>query len=277
MSYDQSISEHYLHGSLLSAIEAALPALGKSIENVTIDDLAPVDEFHIGGRLATDHLMGELQFPEGYHVLDVGCGLGGPARYVATHHKNAVTGIDLTTEYIETGNALCGWVGLGERVTLQQGNALRMPFESQAFEGAYMLHVGMNIEDKSALFSEIYRVLKPGSTFGVYDVMRQTEGDLSYPVPWASESSMSQLSTPIQYKQALTAAGFEVFYENNRRDFALTFFNNLRAKTEAEGGPAPLGLHTLMQQSSGPKIKNMVTGIAEGVIAPVEIIAKKHP
>ena len=275
MSYDKSVSDHYLHGSLLNTIEAALPALGKTIENVTIEDLAPVDEFHIGGRLATDNLIGQLNFPEQCHVLDVGCGLGGATRYVATKHKSKVTGIDLTPEYIETGKALCGWLGLEGYITLEQGSALSMPFQDDMFDGGYMLHVGMNIKDKESLFSEVYRVLKSGSSFGVYDVMRQMDGQLTYPVPWATESSTSKLSTPAQYKQALINAGFVVSNESNRRDFALEFFKQVRAKVEANGGPPPLGLHTLMQDSTAEKINNMIDNIVAGYIFPVEIIAKK--
>ena len=276
MSYDKSVSDHYIHGDLLSAIEAALPALGKTTENVTIEDLAPVDEFHIGGRLATENLFDQLNFSEQSYLLDVGCGLGGAARYVATKYKNRVAGIDLTTEYIETGKALCSWLNLERNVTLEQGSALSMPFQNKTFDGGYMLHVGMNIEDKASLFTEIFRVLKPESSFGVYDIMRQKDGELIYPVPWATESNTSKLSTPDQYKQALIDAGFEVSKENNRRDFALKFFKQLRAKTEANGGPPPLGLHTLMQESTADKIKNMIDNIINGYIAPVEIIAQKR-
>lgn len=275
MSYDKTVSDHYLHGSLLQSIEAALPGLGKSPDTVTIEDLAPVDEFHIGGRIATDKLIDQLDFNEQHHVLDVGCGLGGAARYVASRFNNRVTGIDLTAEYIETGNALCGWLSLENNVTLEHGSALEMPFEDNTFDGGYMLHVGMNIEDKALLFKEIYRVLKPGAYFGVYDVMRENEGDLSYPVPWASESSTSKLSSPDEYKQALNTAGFDVVNEDNRHAFALDFFNQLRAKTEASGGPPPLGLHTLMQESTLTKVGNMIANISNGTIAPVEIIVRK--
>jgi ubiquinone/menaquinone biosynthesis C-methylase UbiE len=275
MSYDKTVSDNYLHGDLLNAIEASLSALGKTTGNVTIEDLAPVDEFHIGGRQATDNLIGQLNFTETCHVLDVGCGLGGATRYLASKYKSRVTGIDLTAEYIETGKALSAWLNLDRYITLQQGSALTMPFQDSMFDGGYMLHVGMNIENKASLFSEIYRVLKPGSSFGVYDIMRQKDGELIYPVPWATESSTSKLSTPAEYKQALSDAGFNVTKENNRRDFALEFFKQLRAKTEANGGPAPLGLHTLMQESTAVKIRNMIDNIANGYISPIEIIAKK--
>ena len=195
---------------------------------------------------------------------------------MAAKYRNRVTGIDLTPEYIETGNELCRWLNLDGDITLKQGSALSMPFKDNMFNGGYMLHVGMNIDDKASLFSEIYRVLKPGSSFGVYDVMRQKEGELTYPVPWATEISTSKLSTPEQYIQALSDAGFGVSKENDRHDFAIEFFKQLRAKTEANGGLPPLGLHTLMQESTADKIKNMIENISNGYISPVEIIVQKR-
>jgi len=275
MSFDKAVSGNYLHGDLLNAILAAITKLGKTVDRLTVEDLAPVDEFHIGGRLATGHFIDQLHFSGHDHILDVGCGLGGASRFVADKYKSHVTGIDLTQEYIETGKALCSWVKLDSYITLQQGSALSMPFRDEVFDGGYMMHVGMNIEDKAQLFAEIYRVLRPGVFFGVYDVMRHKDGELAYPVPWAMESSTSKLATPEQYRQALTDAGFEVTKEKNRRDFALEFFEQLRAGTEADGGPPPLGLHTLMQESTREKIKNMIGNISEDYIAPVEIIAIK--
>lgn len=276
MSYDNSVSEHYLHGHLLKAIEAALPALNKTPESLTIEDLAPIDEFHVGGRLATDHLLDQLKFSEKGHLLDVGCGLGGAARYIASQYDNHVSGIDLSAEYIETGNVLSRWLSLDKQVTLECGSALAMPFQENAFDGAYMLHVGMNIDDKASLFAEVFRVLKPGAAFGIYDVMRECDGELSYPVPWASDASTSKLSTSAQYKQALSDVGFEMVSENSRRVFSLEFFKKLRASTKENGGPPPLGLHTLMQESASNKVKNMVHNIASGFMAPVELIVRKR-
>jgi ubiquinone/menaquinone biosynthesis C-methylase UbiE len=276
MATDQAISEHYLHGDLLQAIQASLAKLGKTTDSVTIEDLAPVDEFHIGGRVATENLLEQLGFSAQHHILDVGCGLGGAARFVANKYNSQVTGIDLTAEYIETGRALCSWVKLDHKVALQQGSATAMPFESASFDGGYMLHVGMNIEDKELLFREIFRVLRPETSFAVYDVMRIHEGELVYPVPWAAEESTSKLATPDQYNQALMSAGFEVSKQTNRREFALDFFRKLREKTEAIGGPPPLGLHTLMKESTATKIRNMIDNITCDTIAPVEMIAHKH-
>ena len=275
MSYDQMVSNHYQHGNLAQAIETALSGLGKSPDTVTIEDLAAVDEFHIGGRQATDHLMEQLNLSHDHHVVDVGCGLGGACRYVANRFHNSVTGIDLTSEYIETGKVLTDWVKLGQQVTLEQGSALSMPFDKDSFDAGYMLHVGMNIEDKPALFSEIFRVLKPGAAFAVYDVMRQSADNLVFPVPWATESRTSFLATPEEYQQAIVAAGFEICRKNNRRDFALDFFDRIRVGNDARGGLPPLSLHTLMGESTSIKISNMVNNLRANRIAPIEMIIVK--
>jgi hypothetical protein len=105
--------------------------------------------------------------------------------------------------------------------------------------------------------------------------MQINEGELTYPVPWATEKSTSSLASPDQYKQALSHAGFKVSEYSARREFALEFFRQMREKTEAGGGPPPLGLHTLMQETTGVKLKNMVDNIVAGLVAPVEMIALK--
>jgi ubiquinone/menaquinone biosynthesis C-methylase UbiE len=270
------VSKHYTRGDLVEAIRAGIVALGKTPDAVTVDDLAPVDEFHIGGRRASEEFLDQLGFSAQMHVLDIGCGLGGPARFVASRYGSRVAGVDLTTEYVETGNALCKWVRLDQRISLHQGSALATPFADRGFDGAYMMHVGMNIEDKEKLAAEVARVLRPGSCFGIYDVMRTGPGELAYPVPWATTPDLSAVATPERYKKALEEAGFTVIAERNRRDFALAFFADLRAKMAAAGGPPPLGLHVLMGKNTPEKVQNMIASTSKGLIAPVELIARKR-
>ncbi|WP_430429797.1 class I SAM-dependent methyltransferase [Parasphingorhabdus sp.] len=275
MEVDRQVAEHYQHGNLLKSIAAGLDQLGKSPADVTIEDLAPVDEFHIGGRIASKHFLDQLELAPDMQVLDVGCGLGGAARYAAENYQVDVTGVDLTAEYIETGQILCDWVDLSKRVVLQIENALSMSFENACFDRAYMMHVGMNIEDKHGLFAEIYRVLAPGAIFGIYDIMQGRSGDLSYPVPWATSSTTSWLADSEKYKQSLQHAGFTIVSEQDRRDFALQFLDDLqRAKLSSSGLP-PLGLHNLMQDTASEKITHMVENIAARLIAPHEIIVRK--
>jgi ubiquinone/menaquinone biosynthesis C-methylase UbiE len=186
-----------------------------------------------------------------------------------------VTGIDLTQEFVETGQVLCDWVGLREKIVLRQGSALDMPFEDECFDAAFMMHVGMNIPNKKALFAEVARTLKLGTLFGIYDVMRTGDGDLTLPVPWAETRATDSLEAPEVYKDALADAGFTIEAERNLRDFAVAFFEELSAKAATMQGPPPLGLHILMGQTRPEKIKNMVENIGAGRIAPIELIARK--
>lgn len=275
MPTQQDVSQHYTHGDLVAAIRRGIEALGKTTDSVTVDDLAPVDEFHIGGRRASEDFLDQLELDGDRHALDIGCGLGGAARFAASRYGCQVTGIDLTPEYVETANEVCGWVGLAGRVRAQQGSALALPFADGSFDRAYMLHVGMNIADKAKLCSEVGRVLKGGSLFGIYDVMLTGDGELTYPVPWATTPSSSAVAPPGEYRDALEKAGFTVVAERNRREFALAFFDQLRARTAAAGGPPPLGLHILMGRNTPEKVQNMIANIASGKIAPVELIARK--
>lgn len=275
MADAREVADHYAHGSLLDAIKTGIGEMGKTPETITIDDLGPIDEFHIGGRAASIEFLDQLSISNQSHVLDVGCGLGGPARFAVSRYGSSVTGIDLTAEFVQTGQALCQWLGLDSSIALVEGSALAMPFGNSGFDAAYMMHVGMNIADKEGLFAEVARVLKPGSTFGIYDVMQTAEDDISFPVPWAETPATSALASPDQYKAALEKAGFEITAERNRRDFALAFFAELAAKTRAADGPPPLGLHMLMGESRAAKVKNMTDNIAAGRIAPAELIARR--
>ena len=273
MDYSQKISNHYHHGNLLSAIQAGLEKQGIQPQNASVEDLGAVDEFHIGGRRASVHFLDQLAVTGSQTILDIGCGLGGSARFAAKQYGAQITGIDLTAEYVETGQVLCDWVGLSDRIKLHHGSALSLPFTDASFDGAFMMHVGMNIQDKTALFSEIARVLKTGAKFGIYDIMQTNGEGLVYLVPWATTSETSWLAEPKDYRQALENSGFQVTAQNDRHGFAMDFFKTLKAAKDAGNGPPPLGLHVLMQQSTGEKINNMVANLMANRISPVEMIA----
>lgn len=268
---EQSVARHYTHGSLEDEILRALTSAGKDINRLEPADLAPVDEFHIGGRQATIDFAGQLGASRGMHLLDIGCGLGGASRYFAHALDCRVIGIDLTEEYVRVAGSLAWLVGLGERVSYRAGSALSLPFASGTFDGAYMLHVGMNIAEKAALFAETRRVLKPQGVFGVYDVMRAADGELAFPVPWAANAENSFVDDAATYRRLLEEAGFTVERERSRRDFAIDFFKRMRAQM-GQGGPPPLGLHILMGPTAPQKIANMVGNLEKGLFAPTEII-----
>lgn len=273
MPDSSEVAAHYASGSLLQKIEEGLAKLNVK-PPLSADILAPVDEFHIGGKQATAHLVKNLGLTAGHRVLDLGCGLGGPARYVAKTTWAHVKGIDLTEEFVTTGRALTGMAILIDRVDLVQGSILDMPFADNSFDAAYMIHVGMNIADKMAIAREAARVLKPGGLFGIYDVMRVGDGDLQFPVPWAASASLSALDTPDAYRLALETAGFAMTSEIDRTDFAKAFFAKQAATAAASDGLPPLGLHLVMGPDTATKVRNMVTNLAEGRIAPIEMIAR---
>ena len=272
---NDSITEHYTHGRLLDQILRGVEAIGKTPETVTVDDLAPVDEFHIGGRQASEDFINQLELSGDDHTLDVGCGIGGTARFVASRFGCRVTGIDLTPEFVSTGQSLCDWVGLSGKVKLRQGDATGMPFDNESFDAAFMLHVGMNIANKAGLFKEVHRLIKPGSKFGIYDVMKISDEALTYPVPWSSEPGTSSLGTQEQYMKELEQAGFSINKIRDRREFAAEFFAKARRQMEQAGGAPPLGVHIAMGDSAPVKISNMVENIAAGRVSPIEIIAVK--
>jgi ubiquinone/menaquinone biosynthesis C-methylase UbiE len=160
-------------------------------------------------------------------------------------------------------------------VSYQQGSALSLPFSPDTFDGAYMLHVGMNIEDKATLFREVRRVLKPDGVFGIYDVMREGTGDFSFPVPWATTAETSFVVSAESYRRLLQHAGFTVEKERNRRDFAIEFFRQMRARAAQSGGPPPLGLHILMGVATPQKVANVIENLERGLLGPTEIICRK--
>jgi ubiquinone/menaquinone biosynthesis C-methylase UbiE len=267
------VASHYANTGLEQTILDALTASGKDIARLAPADLAPVDEFHTGGRQATVDLAAQLDFAAGMHLLDVGCGIGGASRFFSETRNCRDTGIDLTDDYVQTAAALSKRVGLDQRLSYRQASALALPFEPGTFDGAYMLHVGMNIEDKSRLFTGVRRVLKAGASFAVFDVMRTGDGDLSFPLHWSATPSTSFVVSPETYGTALQAAGFDIVSVRNRRDFAREFFHDVAARTAKSGVP-PLGIHILMKTDIPAKLANYVGNLEAGRIAPVEIIAR---
>lgn len=271
---EASVARHYTHGDLEQVLLASLAAAGKGLDRLTAADLAAVDEFHIGGLPATVSFADQLAFKPGAQVLDVGCGIGGPARYFAGERGCRITGVDLTEEYVKVAESLSRRVGLAQSTAFRHASALALPFPDASFDGAVMMHVGMNIEDKPRLFAEVRRTLRPGAVYGVYDIMRTADGDLAYPVPWAATPATSFPRTPADYRRMLKDAGFKIAAERNRSAFAIAVFEESRAKAAAAGGPPALGPHLIMGADFPAKVANTMTNLEKGLIAPVEILAK---
>jgi SAM-dependent methyltransferase len=274
MELEEAVARHYTHGALEAAIREALASVGKNLNALTPADLTPVDEFHIGGRQATVDLAAQLAIAPGAHWLDIGAGLGGASRYLADRYRCRVTGIDLTQEYAGAAAWLSSLVRLDDRVSYRQASALALPFAPSTFDGAVMLHVGMNIAAKAELFAEVRRVVRPGSDFAIYDVMQEREGALRFPVPWAPVADTSFVESAATYRRMLESAGFALINERSRREFAIDFFRQMRARATEGGEPPSLGLHILMGASAPEKVANMIANLQSGLIAPTEIIAR---
>jgi SAM-dependent methyltransferase len=274
MATDQKVARHYARNDLAATILGALEAAGKDVTRLTLEDLAPVDEFHIRGRTATAELASGLGLGPGMRVLDVGCGIGGPSRYVAATFDCHVLGIDLTEEFCRVAALLANKVGLGDRVEYRQGDALAMPFADASFDAAYTQHVAMNIEDKAALYAEVARVLRPGARFGVYDVLRGEGGEVVYPVPWARDASISFLVRPEELRSLLESAGFDILGLRDTADDARLWVDQTRARM-AEPVPPPSALRLLLGEDAKPMAQNIFRNLLEGRVVPIEVICRK--
>lgn len=274
MGIESNVESYYTRGRLEDSILQALTRAGKDFANLTHGDLATFDEFHVGGREATQELAAQMELRPGLRLLDVGSGIGGPARYFAAERACKVTGIDLTEEFVTVSRSLTRRTKLDHAVEFRHGSALALPFGTADFDRAYTIHAGMNIADKDGLFREVRRVLKPGGLFAIFDLMRTAEGPIRYPVPWALTDQTSFVCHVDDYRNTLAATGFEVIRERRRGAFALEFTQRMMARI-AQGGPPALGLHLLMGEPTKVMLGNVRAMIEEGILEPVELIA--HP
>jgi cyclopropane fatty-acyl-phospholipid synthase-like methyltransferase len=273
-STDSRVEEHYAHRDLAAAIFEALAAAGKNVNNLTLQDLAPVDEFHVRGQEATAELARAARLDATMHVLDVGSGVGGPSRYLAAEFGCRVTGLDLTEEYCRTAQVLADRIGLSDRILYRQGNALNMPFDAESFEVAWTQHTAMNIEDKSSMYSEMWRVVKRGGLIAIYDILAGDSGPVHFPVPWAREPSISFLATPDELHDLLEEVGFEILRWRDTTDLGREWFRAMRRRMREEGA-APLGFHVLLGPDFQTMTQNMIRNLDENRIALIEVLARK--
>ena len=207
---------HWDRDDLVTTVLHALQSAGLDIDHLDVDALAATDQFHGGGLPVTIRLaeLAGLAQPgradRRRRVLDVGGGLGGPARTLAAHYGCLVTALDLTPSYVEVAAELTRRVGLADRVTHLMGDALDLPFDDGSFDIVWTQNSGMNIADKRRLYSGFHRVLRPGGMLCFQEPMAGELQPLHFPVMWAEDASMSHLVPPDQVRDILEALGFEV-------------------------------------------------------------------
>jgi SAM-dependent methyltransferase len=274
-SYEDSINRQYGQPDLGSELLAALQGAGKDIDALTPDDLAPFEEIHIRGREATRDLAQLSQLREGMEVLDVGCGVGGPARTLASEFGCQVTGIDLTDNYCLAAEMLTARVGLDDRVTIHQGNALDMPFDDESFDAVWMQHMAMNIEDKDRLFGEIRRVLRPDGRLVLHEIVAGSAASPYFPVPWASEPSISYLIAPAELRHLLAAdGGFKELNWLDDTQKCVEWYHALFA-ARTPGAPPPIGLDLVLGSDFPEKGQNVLRNMEDNRIAVLQAVFER--
>ena len=271
---NEAIQTHYTRADLGEVILAVLEKAGKDVNRLTPEDLAPIDQFHIRGRAATLELARAAGLDAAKYVLDVGSGVGGTSRCLAKEFGCRVTGIDLTDEYCRAATMLTAKTGLAHLVDCRQGDATKLPFDDQAFDVVWTEHVAMNIPDKTRLYKEIHRVLKPGGTLAIYDVLAGPTGPVLFPVPWARTPDTSFLVQPNELRKLLEGAGFTVTDWSDTTEAARAWFVSLAEKIRKEGFPS-LGFHVLLGADFKEMAQNQGRNLQEGRIVLAQIVARK--
>lgn len=270
----KTIAEHWGSGDVYSLIVSALEKMSKPLQNLTIDDLAPVDHFHARGLPATVELADQLPIKAGQHILDIGCGLGGPARYIAKRFQCQVSGLDITEPFVEAANKLTTLLRMEPTVKIELGDGQHLPYSDSHFDGAYTQHVTMNVADRPKFFAEAYRVLKPGAFFALTEHGLGPKGEPYHPVPWTADGSGAYLLAPSETRSLLEKTGFEdIVVEDTGAKYAAGY--RMAIEKAEKGALPPLGVHILMGETALQKTRNTLRNIEEGRTHPFQLICRK--
>lgn len=273
--YAHTINRHYGAAQLSARILERLRAAGKDPATITRDDLATFDEFHTGGRESTRGLARLAGLRPGMRVLDVGSGIGGPARTLAAEFGAEVVGLDLTEEFCRAATTLTELVGLADRVTFRHGDALTMPFEDGRFDVVWSQNSIMNIPDQSRLFAEVHRVLVPGGTLALEAVFAGPVEGVIFPTFWASAPELNFLMTPAAARALLGTAGFrEVRWEDTTAD-TLDHARRRRPPPPVPEAAPALGRDTIVLEDVARKIENAVRNLEGERIVTVRAVLRR--
>lgn len=274
MTSANAIADHWGRGDVYGLIVSALDKLSMPLEGLTVADLAPVDHFHARGLAATVELADQLPIKAGQHIVDIGCGLGGPARYIAKRFQCTVSGVDITRPFVKAANKLTALVRMEGQVNIEHGDGQRLPYPNACFDGGYTQHVTMNVADRPGFFAEAYRVLKPGAFFALTEHGLGTTGDPHYPLPWSADGSGAYLVTPSETQAFLEETGFEDIVVEDTGAAYVAGYKVMIEKAE-KGALPPLGIHILLGETALDKIRNAARNIEEGRTHPIQLTCRK--
>lgn len=271
-----AIADHWGKGDVYGLIVSALQRMHKPLQGLTVEDLAPVDHFHARGFPATVELADRLPVKAGQHLLDIGCGLGGPARYFAKRFGCKVSGLDITEPFVEAADKLTALLGMEQQVTIELGDGQRLPYRDSTFDGAFTQHVTMNVADRRAFFAEAFRVLKPGAFFALTEHGLGAKGNPHYPLPWSADGTCAFLATPSETRTLLEKAGFSgIVIEDTGAKYVAAY--QMAIDKAEQGVLPPLGTHLLMGETALQKTRNAKRNIEEGRTHPIQAICRKAP
>jgi SAM-dependent methyltransferase len=257
-----AVDRHYGRPTLHRAILDGLRASGRDPEAPTLEDLAPVEHFHLRGREATEELAHLAGLVPGTRVLDVGGGIGGPARTLARDFGCRVTVLDLTEEFCRVGTDLTRRTGLAGSVEFRHGDALDPPWPDGAFDAAWTQHATMNIADKERLYRQLHRVVRPGGRLAMHEIVAGPNGPIHFPVPWATEPSISHLRPAEEVRALIGRLGFESLAWRDQSVPSLDWVRERIAAAAAAGGPPVLGVHLVL----GPEAPTMFANVARNLV-----------
>jgi SAM-dependent methyltransferase len=253
------VRDHYRATGLNERLKAGLEIFGAEDQPLTTRQLSTLDQFHTRGLAATIDLAQLAGITASMSVLDVGSGVGGPARVLAETMGCRVTGVDLSEAFVEAARYLTGRTGQSGLVSFQVASALELPFDDGQFDAVLLQHVAMNIEDRVGLYREIRRVLKRGGRFATYDVVL-LGGEPHYPVPWARTPATSFLLTAAATREAIEPAGFRTLTWQDDTESAKTWAIQLFAS----GPPPSPNLGVVMGPNFAELAINLGRNLAEG-------------